>query len=204
MLPALSDLSTTGKSTTRSLCSSISNKRGWRKLFAWIMRLTSIPQISDELHLFYFSLLLLLVRNHQRFLLKTLLQPQQGWLIISTLSGVERKRNSLSKLMEMWLRASLSAFSSCQANKAEGWEGEWQHKQWNSLRNSKLKRCSNWWKATRGGCSVLALLYQIRELRTGKICSLSMVHQGISRLQKHYCIFNNAGICLCPSWLTSM
>lgn len=35
--------------------------------------------------------------------------------------------------MEMWLCTSLSAFSSCQANKVEGREGEWQHKQWNSL-----------------------------------------------------------------------
>lgn len=29
--------------------------------------------------------------------------------------------------MEMWLCASLSAFSPCQANKVEGWEGERQH-----------------------------------------------------------------------------
>lgn len=56
-LPALSDLRVTRQSTTRSLlCYSISDKHGWRKLFAWIMRLTSIPQI-DELHSFYFSTL---------------------------------------------------------------------------------------------------------------------------------------------------
>lgn len=47
----------------------------WRKLYARITRLTSAPQINDELHSFYF--LLLLVRNHQSFLLKPPLQPQQ-------------------------------------------------------------------------------------------------------------------------------
>lgn len=122
MLPALSDLSTTGKAPL-ALCSTTSSRHGWRKSFAWIRRLTSTPQIQDELHSSASLLLLLLVRNHRSFLLKTPLQPQQGWLFISTLSGVERKRNSLLKLMEMWLPASLSAFSSPQGNKAAGWEG---------------------------------------------------------------------------------
>lgn len=53
----------------------------------------------------------------------------------------------MCKLMEMWLCASLSAFSPCQANKAEGWEGEWQHNEtaleiqsWKDVPNDERQR----------------------------------------------------------------
>lgn len=168
------------------------------------MKLTSIPQINDELYSFY--VLLLLVKNHKSF------PPKNSTLTTAGMTNYKhpvwgRKKKKEIVCLSLWKCGCMLHFLPfllVRQTKLEGGRGN------GSTSNETASEIQSWKdvptdeRQREDAAQFLLRGTRYENIGHAKSVSLHMAHQGISRLQNHYCIYNNSGICLCPWQLASM